>query len=358
MLCQIRKFAVSYSWLLLLAIMPTAAVAFDYLQVLPTEPLVPKHNPLSNSKIQLGKQLFFDKRLSINQAISCNDCHNIYLGGDNDQPRATGVSGVKSKRNAPTLLNIGFQTVYHWDGRFKSLEQQTIAHIQDADIMGISKSSLLIERLEQDKKYQSGFENAFGSETPITLTNIAKALSSFERALTTPNSPFDQYLQGNKNTLSHAAIRGMKLFNDTGCLACHFGTNFAGPAPGPAMGLGDGFYELFPNYIGSSYDTSHQLVDDLGRYEFTKQQDEKYMWRVPPLRNIALTAPYFHNGSAKTLKQAIIIMAKTQTNVTLSEQEVTDIEAFLNSLTGELPAILQPTQRAIKHAQKHYKPNP
>jgi len=323
--------------LVLVAVIPATALAFDYLQVLPKEPLVPMHNPLTDLKVNLGKRLFFDKRLSRHQTLSCNDCHNLFLGGDNDQQSAVGASGKKSTRNAPTLLNIGFQTVYHWDGRFKSLEQQAIEHIKNPDIMGISDFSMLLKRLADDEEYQRYFTKTFGTKNAINLANIVNALASFQRSLLTPNSPFDRYLQGNKDALSKAAIRGMALFNETGCLACHFGVNFAGPAPGPALGLGDGFYELFPNYLGSSYDTTHKLVDDLGRYEFSKDPDERHMWRVPPLRNIALSAPYFHNGSAKTLRDAIVIMAETQTDSTLSEQGISDIEAFLNSLTGELP---------------------
>jgi len=352
----LMKLILHYTCLALWCIVPATALAFDYLQVLPAEPLVPTHNPLTHQKIALGKQLFFDKRLSIHQSLSCNDCHNLFLGGDNDEARAVGASGLKTRRNVPTLLNIGLQTVYHWDGRFESLEQQAIEHIKDPNVMGINNVSALLKRLTNDKEYQQHFTAAFGetgTSNAINLVNIANALSSFQRSLLTPNSPFDQYLMGNKNALSSAAIRGMTLFNETGCLACHFGVNFAGPAPGPALGLGDGFYELFPNYLGSAYDTSHQLVNDLGRFEFSKDNDERYMWRVPPLRNIALNAPYFHNGSAKTLKEAIIIMAKTQTNKTLSEQEISDIEAFLNSLTGELPQTLRPAQTSSHNTKQN-----
>jgi cytochrome c peroxidase len=131
----------------------------------------------------------------------------------------------------------------------------------------------------------------------------------------------------------------MQAFNDVGCLACHFGTNFAGPAPGPALGLGDGFYELFPNHLGTKYEMRYRLADDRGRFEYTGEPNEKYMWRVPPLRNIAQTAPYFHNGSVNTLPEAVRVMAKTQLKKELSEETVRDIVAFLNSLTGSTPPL-------------------
>jgi len=313
---------------------------FDYLQALPDEPLVPKNNPMTDKKIALGKKLFFDTRLSSNDKISCNDCHNLSKGGDNDQATGTGVSGKPTRRNPPTLLNIGLQTVLYWDGRSKNLEEQTLEHLKDPDIMGNIDIKALIKRIVNDNEYVKEFMNTFRSAHPVKLDNIVKALASFERALMTPDSPFDQYIRGDKNAISAKAVKGIQIFNDTGCLACHFGVNFAGPAPGPAMGMGDGFYELFPNNRGSEYDKSHQLVDDLGRYEFTKQDFEKYMWRVPPLRNIALTAPYFHNGSAKTLEEAVTIMAKTQTNKVLSKEDTAAVVEFLKSLTGKTPAVL------------------
>ena len=317
------------------------AAAFDYFQPLPEQPLIPEQNPLTEEKIALGKKLFFDKRLSSNNQLSCNDCHNLSNNRKPTPALAIGVSGKSSKRNPPTLLNIGLQTVLYWDGRTANLEQQAIDHLGDPDIMGNIDKEALLNKLSNDKHYVKEFMNTFDSAHAIKMQNIASALASFQRALMTPNSPFDRYIKGDDKAISAQAKTGMQLFNDTGCLACHFGVNFAGPAPGPAMGMGDGFYELFPNNLGSVYDTSHQLTDDLGRYEFSRDPGEKYMWRVPPLRNIALTAPYFHNGSAKTLQEAVTIMAKTQTNKTLTKTEIDAIVAFLQTLTGELPAVLK-----------------
>lgn len=326
---------------LTLASICSHTAAFDYLQPLPEKPLIPQDNPLTDAKITLGKKLFFDKRLSQNNKLSCNDCHDLNTGGDNNQATAIGVSGKPTRRNPPTLLNIGLQTVLYWDGRATSLEAQIIDHLKDPHIMGNRDVKELIKKLTEDRDYVKPFMNTFKSAHAVKMKNIAKALSSFLRALMTPDSPFDRYIKGDKNAISKKAQRGIKIFNDTGCLACHFGVNFAGPAPGPALGMGDGFYELFPNNLGSKYDKSHKLTEDLGRYEFSKDPGEKYMWRVPPLRNIALTAPYFHNGSANTLEEAVMIMAKTQTDKVLSKDEIEAVVEFLKSLTGKKPVVLK-----------------
>ena len=334
----------SVSLLALLAFLTplvSCAAAFEYLQPLPEKPLIPENNPLTPEKIALGKKLFFDKRLSSSNTLSCNDCHNLSLGGDNNMASGIGDSGLPTHRNPPTLLNIGLQTVLYWDGRSKTLEEQSIDHLRDPNIMGNTDTKALIERLSKDSEYVKTFMNTFKSAHGVQMKNIAKALSSFLRALMTPDSPFDRYIKGDKNAISKKAQRGIQIFNDTGCLACHFGVNFAGPAPGPAMGMGDGFYELFPNNLGSKYDKSHKLAEDMGRYHFSKDPTEKYMWRVPPLRNIELTAPYFHNGSAKTLEEAVEIMAKTQTDKVLGKDEIEAVVEFLKSLTGAQPAVLQ-----------------
>lgn len=321
------------------------AHAFDYFQPLPEQPLVPADNPLSTAKIALGKQLFYDPKLSLKNTHSCNQCHNLLTGGDDDRAFSPTPDNGLTKRSAPGLWNIGMQTVLYWDGREKTLESQALDHLSDPNIMGFDNvktlEQLLNQRLTHDKNYRAAFSKAFNEDKGVSLANIAKALASFQRALMAPNSAFDRYLKGDKTALSPAAVIGMREFNEAGCLACHFGTNFAGPAPGPAMTMGDGFYELFPNILGSSYDKSLHLLDDLGRYEYSKNPAEKRMWRVPPLRNIALTAPYFHNGSAKTLREAVKVMGKTQFNNDLNEDQIDHITAFLRSLTGELPSVLQ-----------------
>lgn len=324
----------------LLLLTPVQALGFDYLQPLPKSSMVPSGNPLTEAKIALGKQLFFDpKLLGLDSPINCNSCHNLAEGGDDNRPLSIGQDGKITRRSAPALWNIGLQTVLYWDGRSATLEEQTLDHLRDPVISQWTSIGRIVNHINNSSSYRGAFKKAFPDNPVVSGINLARAIASFERSLLSSNSPFDRYLNGEKDAISESAKRGIKAFNDTGCLACHFGVNFAGPAPGPAMTMGDGFYELFPNTLGSSYDKQYQLTDDLGRFEFTGLPDEKYMWRVPPLRNIELTAPYFHNGAVSTLEEAIRVMAKTQTNKELSDSSVRDISSFLRSMTGELPAI-------------------
>ncbi len=328
----------------LLLLFPCSSWAFDYLQPLPESPPVPENNPLTTAKILLGKQLFFDTELlGPKSSLSCNSCHSLARGGSDNKAISVGQSGKKTRRSSPGLWNIGLQTVLYWDGRSISLEQQTLDHLRDPIISSWISIGAIVTKLNQSSKYQQAFKDAFNDaaneENPVSGINIARAIASFERSLMTKKSPFDRYITGDKSALSASAIRGIKSFNNSGCLACHFGVNFAGPAPGPALKMGDGFYELFPNNLGTNYEKKYNLTDDLGRYEYTGLPDERYMWRVPPLRNIELTAPYFHNGSVLSLKEAIRVMAKTQVGKELSSSTVNDIAEFLKSLTANIPPI-------------------
>lgn len=319
---------------------PLLAHGFDYFQALPKQVPVPTDNTLSKAKIELGKKLFFDARLSRERSHTCNTCHVITHRSPSLHDVATGANGLSTRRNAPALWNIGFQTVLFWDGRAKSLEDQFKQHAVDVQITGYDEPAALLTRLRSIPGYVTEFKRVF--KTDITLDNMARAVASFERTLLTPNSRFDRYMRGDKNALTAQELRGKEEFRSVECLSCHFGVNFAGPAPGPALHMGDGFYELFPNHLGSAYDASHHLADDLGVFEFDHDPAHQRLWRVPPLRNIALTAPYFHNGSARTLEDAVRIMAKVQLKQELSDQQVADLVAFLNTLTGTLPKITPP----------------
>ena len=322
--------------------LPTFAMGFDYLQTLPAKPPVPLNNPMTASKSALGKQLFFDRSLlGTNSLLSCNSCHNLKQGGDDNKALSLGQGGQKTLRSAPSLWNIGFQTVLYWDGRSTSLEAQTLDHLRNPTISTWPNIGELVQALGKSSHYRQAFSKAFPADKEsffgISGENIARAITSFERTLQASNSAFDQYIAGDESAISASAKRGIQAFNDAGCLACHFGANFAGPAPGPALKMGDGFYELFPNNLGSSYDQQYHLLVDLGRFAYTGDPTERYMWRVPPLRNIAVTAPYFHNGAVASLEEAIRVMGKTQFNKQLSDKNVNDIAAFLHSLTGEMP---------------------
>ncbi|MCK4586615.1 MAG: c-type cytochrome, partial [Gammaproteobacteria bacterium] len=297
----------------------------------------------TKAKIALGKQLFFDTELlGLDSSISCNSCHNLSQGGSDNNSISIGQNGKKTRRSSPGLWNIGLQTVLYWDGRSTSLELQTLDHLRDPVISNWISIGALVTKLSQSSRYQRAFKEAFtdssSEENPVTGINLARAIASFERSLMTGKSPFDRYITGDKSALSASAIRGITSFNNAGCLACHFGVNFAGPAPGPALKMGDGFYELFPNNLGTDYEKQYKLADDLGRYEFTGLPDERYMWRVPPLRNIELTAPYFHNGSVRKLEDAVRVMAETQLGKKLSNSTVNDITEFLKSLTTTIPS--------------------
>jgi cytochrome c peroxidase len=320
---------------------PLPVGAFEYLQTLPKQPPIPADNPQTAQKIALGKQLFFDTELlGTNSSISCNSCHNLANGGDDNHALSHGQAGKRTNRSAPSLWNIGFQTVLYWDGRATSLESQTLDHLRNPVIATWPHIGALVDQLNKSEKYQQAFRAAFNKDRDalngISGVNIARALSSFQRSLLAHNSDFDRYIAGDKSAISASAKRGIKAFNEAGCLACHFGANFAGPAPGPALKMGDGFYELFPNNRGYAVEKKYKLADDLGRFQATGDPDERLMWRVPPLRGIALTAPYFHNGSVATLEEAIRVMGLVQFNKRLSDKDVQDIGAFLHSLTGKL----------------------
>lgn len=327
--------------LCLLLAAPMRALAFDYLQTLPESPPIPASNPQTAAKIALGKRLFFDQRLlGTNSSLSCNSCHRLADGGDDNRALSIGQNGTSSLRSAPSLWNIAFQTVLYWDGRASSLEAQTLDHLRNPTISTWPNIGALVQQLGQSTDYRKAFSEAFPADkesfSGISGKNIAQAITNFERTLLATNSAFDRYIAGDESAISARAKLGIQAFNDSGCLACHFGANFAGPAPGPALKMGDGFYELFPNNLGSQYDQQYHLTDDLGRFFYTGDPEERYMWRVPPLRNIALTAPYFHNGTVETLEEAIRVMGKTQFDKELSNEAVKNIAAFLQSLTGEL----------------------
>jgi cytochrome c peroxidase len=309
------------------------ALAYDW-QALPDSPPIPADNPQSDAKIKLGKTLFFDPRFSEHGTISCNSCHNVMAGGDDNRPNSIGMHDARGGRSAPTVWNAAFQGVQFWDGRAPSLEEQAKGPVVNPVEMGMSSLDAAMERLRKIPDYLPMFKAAFpGEKAPVTADNAAKAVAAYERTLITPSSPYDRYVKGDKSALTAQQIRGMQAFSETGCVACHSGPTFNGP-----QSPGQGFFMKFPTFPGSTYETKYHLADDLGRFQATKNPADKHMWRVPTLRNIALTAPYFHNGQVATLDEAVRVMAKTQLNKTLPPEKVDDIVAFLNGLTGEFPA--------------------
>jgi cytochrome c peroxidase len=312
--------------------------AFADFKALPDKAPVPADNPQTSAKIELGKMLYFDPRLSIDGTVSCNSCHNVMLDGGDGRPVGVGVRGQRGGRGSPTVWNSAFHSVQFWDGRAESLEAQAVGPLTNPIEMGMPSHDAVIERINKIPGYVESFKKAFPKDKEPTIGNLAKAIASYERTLITPNSPFDKYIKGNKKAMTAQQVRGMKLVEEIGCTSCHTGVNFAGEG----LKMGEGNYQPFPQIPGSKFDKMYDLTSDLGRYEVTKKKEDKNHWRVPTWRNVALTAPYFHNGKVKTLDEAVRVMAKTQLDADLKDDQVQDIVAFLNALTGEFPKQTMP----------------
>lgn len=328
----------------MLALVSLAAYSepFKPFQPLPAQPPIPADNPQSPRKSDLGKQFFFDYRLSSNGSTACVTCHNVLAGGDDGRTRSIGATGIVSSRNAPSLWNVGYNTIYFRDGRALNLEEAIAQHLTSEDTLGQTQPSAVVARVQRIPGYVDQLARVYGDTDAVSYANIAKSLASFLRTLNTPDSAFDQYLRGKSDAIPDAAKRGFEKFINSGCASCHFYVNVAGPVPGLAFQMGEGFYELFPNFKGSEYDTKYKLRDDIGRYQVSGVETDKHMWRVTGLRNVALTAPYFHNGSVATLDEAVRVMARTQLNLTFSESEVADVVSFLHTLSGEFPVLTAP----------------
>jgi len=307
-------------------------------QALPDEAPAPANNPTTAEKVELGKMLFFDPRFSITGTVSCFSCHNVMEGGDDHRSVSIGVHSQKGGRNSPTVWNAAFLSSQFWDGRAATLEEQAIGPVTNPIEMGMESLDAAIERIRAIPGYRSVFEGVFGTGNVITMSNAAMAIAAYERTLVTPNSAYDRYVNGDKTAMSDPAIRGMNTFEQVGCTSCHSGAAFAGPTMSPGTGL----FMKFPTFADNEYVQALDLLADEGRYVATGKEADKNLWRVPTLRNLVYTAPYFHNGAVKTLDESVRVMAKTQLNKDLEEGEVADIVAFLNSLTGEFPQQTMP----------------
>ena len=295
-------------------------------EALPNKAPAPANNPTTAEKVTLGQILYHDPRLSSTGTVSCASCHNTMLGGEDNRPNSMGVNGQTGGRSAPTVWNSAFNTVQFWDGRAASLEDQAAGPVTNPIEMGMKSWGDVVARLKSIEGYEDLFEKAFGKNS-ISKDNATKAIAAYERTLITPNSPYDKYVKGNKNALTDQQIKGMEKFAESGCVGCHSGPAFNGP----------GTYQKFPVINSGFYSAKYKINKDVGREEVTKSSADAHMWKVPTLRNIALTAPYFHNGSVKSLDVAVKMMAKLQMGQDLSKQEIADIVAFLNALTGEFP---------------------
>ena len=281
------------------------------------------------ARTELGKQLYFDPRLSESHAISCNTCHQIGMGGVDVQETSIGHRWQRGPRNAPTVLNAVFNTAQFWDGRAKDLKEQAGGPIVNPIEMGTSEAHA-VEQIKGIPGYVTAFEKAFRKQKdPITFTNIRDSIALFEATLITPNAPFDRYLRGDDKALNARQKQGLQTFIDKGCASCHNGINVGGGMYAPFGVVENPGAEFLP-------------PDDHGRFTVTKTPSDEYVFKVPSLRNIALTAPYFHSGKSWSLGQAVGVMANSQLGTQLTTGEIDDITAFLHTLTGQQPQVLYP----------------
>lgn len=324
-------------------------------KALPTEaPNIKLNDPTTVERIALGEKLFHDRNLSRDRTVSCASCHNLFeKAGTDAMSTATGINGQKGSRNSPTVWNAAFQSRLFWDGRAASLEAQAKGPPVNPIEMGMPSLDAVVERVKENPAYVPMFIRSFGSRD-IDIERIVTAIATFERTLITPDTPYDRFVQGDVQALSAQQVRGMALFEKAGCIRCHSGANFS---DGELLHQGTA-YRLFPAVLGS-LDPKYGLEKDKGAAPADSAQAR---WRIPSLRNVELTAPYFHNGSVNTLEEAIRIMAKSQLNIhlasegennknilwmpqertlylseqyTLNDQDVADIAAFLRSLSSD-----------------------
>lgn len=280
-------------------------------------------NPITAEKVKLGKLLYFDMRLSMTGKNSCNSCHNLATFGVDNLPTSKGDAGIFGDRNSPTVFNAAFHAMQFWDGRAKDVEEQAGGPILNPVEMAIPSKEFLVKRLKGVPTYIELFKAAFPNDKdPLTYTNIQNSIGAFERTLVTP-SPFDKYLEGDHGALTDAEKEGLKAFVSVGCIACHSGV---------AIGAGAAFQKF--GVFGDYRTYTKSKVNDEGRKKVTNSAADKDFFKVPSLRNIAKTAPYFHDGSISDLKQAVAIMGKAQLNKDLTDAEIDGIVAFLGSLTG------------------------
>ena len=276
---------------------------------------IPTSIAYDKAKSKLGKKIFMDTSLSKDGTISCNSCHDLKNFGVDHKEVSTGVENKLGRVNSPSVFNSVFNFVQFWDGRAKDLVEQAKGPFFNPVEMGLTPE-ILIEKVSANKDYVKEFDELFGE---LSVDTIALALAEFEKTLITPHSPFDKWLRGDENAISVQAKRGFESFKANGCISCHQGQNIGGN-----MYQKIGIFEVYPNEESS-----------LGRFEQTKKQEDRLVFKVPSLRNVAKTPPYYHDGSIPSLDACIQFMAYYQLGKFLEKDVVEDIVAFLESLTGE-----------------------
>jgi len=282
-------------------------------------------NPLIPEKTRLGKVLFYETRISVDGTVSCARCHPFSLSAADGLKMSIGNRYAVNPRNAPTVLNAAGQIAQHWIGNRTDVEDQARQSVTGAASFGMPSFTAVEDRLRQIDGYRPLFAAAFpGESEPITVAHLAEAIGAFERTLVTP-SPFDAFLSGNESALGETEKKGLAAFMDIGCASCHSGT-YVGGETFRKFGIGAPYWEF----------TKSEKPDE-GRFAVTKKEEDRYVFKVPILRNVARTPPYFHDGSVESLETAVGIMAKVQLGLDISPDERDCIVAFLEALTGKIP---------------------
>ena len=282
---------------------------------------VPRAIALDGDKVRLGKMLFQDARLSRGDVLACASCHLLAEGGDDNRARSFGGGGLPLNFNAPTVFNAALSFRLNWRGNFRTLEEQIEAVLLDPHLMNTTWEDLL-PKLRADEAYEEAFSAVYGNGPEPA--DVLDALATFERSLLTPDARFDRYLRGEREALEPDEKRGYELFKAYGCIACHQGIN-----------VGGNLFQKFGIFEDPFSRDPRVTEADLGRFAITGEEDDRHVFRVPSLRNAALTAPYFHDGRASTLEEAVDAMARSQLGRSLTKQEIEQIVAFLGTLTGE-----------------------
>lgn len=298
-----------------------ARSVFGFLPDVATNP----NNNITAEKIELGKKLYFDKKLSKDNTQSCNTCHNLNTYGVDNNSFSKGNDGGLGGRNSPTTLNAAFHMAQFWDGREPTVEAQAGGPILNPVEMAMPSKTAVIKKISNIEEYKTLFAKAFPKDkNAITYENLKNAIGAFERKLVTP-SKFDDYIKGDDNALTNKEKKGLETFIKSGCITCHSGSL-----------LGGNMYQKFGLFADYWEHTKSKKIDN-GKFDVTKNENDKYVFKVPSLRNIEKTAPYFHDGSVNELKKAIEIMGITQVNKKLENKEIEEIITFLKTLTGNVP---------------------
>jgi len=299
--------------------------AHNSLGVLP-DAITSPDNPITPAKTALGEMLFYETRISVDKNMSCFRCHWVNLYATDGLRRSEGADCAPGKRNAPTVFNAAGEISEHWDGRRSSVEDQARNALLGADTYKLASYEAAAESLRAIPGYEELFARAFpGQKNPVTADNFALAVGAWERTLTTP-SRFDAYLAGHEDSLTTAEKAGLQTFLDTGCASCH-NSAFVGGQMYRKFGVTESYWKL----------TGSDPVDE-GRYDVTGKEADRYVFKVPSLRNVEMTAPYFSDGSVPELHRAVKIMAQLQLGKQLTDDEAASIVTFLKTLTGDIPA--------------------